>query len=89
MRALIFSAVPAAVESFKWGQPVYATAVPFCYFKAARNHVSVGFHKGAALDDPAGLLEGEGKSMRHVKIGVDARTIPAGIKPLIVQAANL
>jgi len=27
-----------------------------------------GFFHGAALADPAGLLEGSGKSMRHVKL---------------------
>jgi hypothetical protein len=31
-------------------------------------HVNVGFFHGAALADPAGLLEGTGKSMRHVKL---------------------
>ena len=30
-------------------------------------YVNVGFFHGAALDDPAGLLEGTGKRMRHVK----------------------
>jgi hypothetical protein len=33
-----------------------------------RSHVNVGFFHGAALADPAGLLEGTGMSMRHVKI---------------------
>jgi hypothetical protein len=31
-------------------------------------HVNVGFFLGAQLADPAGLLEGTGKSMRHVKL---------------------
>jgi hypothetical protein len=30
--------------------------------------VNVGFFCGAMLDDPAGLLEGTGKRMRHVKL---------------------
>ena len=32
------------------------------------SHVSVGFYLGAYLDDPAGMLEGAGKRMRHVKL---------------------
>jgi hypothetical protein len=40
----------------------------FGYVNAFRAHVNVGFFYGAALDDPAGLLEGTGKRMRHVKL---------------------
>jgi len=41
---------------------------PFGYVNAFKAHVSVGFFYGAMLDDPAGLLEGAGKRMRHVKL---------------------
>jgi len=40
----------------------------FGYVNAFSAHVNVGFFYGAALDDPAGLLEGAGKRMRHVKL---------------------
>jgi hypothetical protein len=42
--------------------------VPFGYVNAFKKHVNVGFFHGAALEDPAGLLEGTGKRMRHVKL---------------------
>jgi hypothetical protein len=42
--------------------------VPFGYVNAFKKHVNVGFFHGAALKDPAGLLEGTGKRMRHVKL---------------------
>ena len=41
---------------------------PFAYVDAFTAHVNVGFFRGAALADPAGLLEGTGKFMRHVKL---------------------
>ena len=41
---------------------------PFAYVNVFTSHVNVGFFVGAALDDPAGLLEGTGKRMRHVKL---------------------
>src|SRR5215831_15316549 len=41
---------------------------PFAYVNVFRSHVNVGFFHGAALQDPAGLLEGNGKRMRHVKL---------------------
>ncbi len=42
--------------------------VPFGYVNVFTAHVNVGFFQGAALSDPAGLLEGYGKFMRHVKL---------------------
>ena len=41
---------------------------PFGYVNAFKGHASVGFYRGAMLPDPGGLLEGEGKRMRHVKL---------------------
>ena len=41
---------------------------PFGYVNAFKAHASVGFFHGAMLADPAGLLEGSGKRMRHVKL---------------------
>src|SRR5688572_11602772 len=40
----------------------------FGYVDAFTQHVNVGFFQGASLPDPAGLLEGSGKRMRHVKL---------------------
>ena len=40
----------------------------FGYVNAFSAHVNVGFFYGAALEDPAGLLEGVGKRMRHAKL---------------------
>lgn len=41
---------------------------PFAYVNAFTAHVNVGFFHGPSLPDPAGLLEGTGKYMRHVKV---------------------
>lgn len=50
----------------------YATVcvqdVPFGYVGVFKSHVNVGFFQGATLPDPARLLEGTGKFMRHVKL---------------------
>ena len=42
--------------------------VPFAYVSVFTSHANVGFFYGAELPDPAGLLEGNGKRMRHVKL---------------------
>jgi hypothetical protein len=41
---------------------------PFAYVNVFKSHVNVGFFQGHALRDPAGLLLGTGKRMRHVKL---------------------
>lgn len=38
------------------------------YVGVFTRHVNLGFFQGASLPDPAGLLEGTGKYMRHVKL---------------------
>ena len=40
----------------------------FGYVNVFTSHVNVGFFQGAALRDPARLLQGAGKFMRHVKL---------------------
>ena len=55
-------------EDLKWNQPCYTGKSMVCYIQKAKTHVSLGFGKGAKLDDPEGILEGEGAQLRHVKI---------------------
>ena len=42
--------------------------VPFGYVNVFTSHVNVGFFQGGGLADPARLLQGTGKFMRHVKL---------------------
>jgi hypothetical protein len=58
----------------------------FAYVNAFRAHVNVGFYQGAALDDPAGLLQGAGKRMRHVKVRWGSPVDAAAIEALIEAA---
>jgi len=58
----------------------------FGYVNAFRAHANVGFFHGAALDDPAGLLEGTGKRMRHVKLRLEQPVNAAALSELIAAA---
>ncbi|HEX2011696.1 MAG TPA: DUF1801 domain-containing protein [Roseateles sp.] len=59
---------------------------PFAYVNAFRAHVNVGFFHGTSLADPAGLLEGTGKYMRHVKLK-PGRAIDASALQMLIDAA--
>ncbi len=58
----------------------------FAYVDAFRAHVNVGFFHGAMLEDPAGLLQGAGKRMRHVKIRWGQPLDVAALEDLVVAA---
>jgi Domain of unknown function (DU1801) len=58
----------------------------FAYVNAFTAHVNVGFFHGSALDDPAGLLEGTGKRMRHVKVRWGQPVNEAALNDLITSA---
>jgi hypothetical protein len=78
---------PDVVELIADGCPVACVEdAPFGYVNAFKAHVNVGFFQGAALDDPASLLEGAGKHMRHVKLRVNDRTDAAALENLIACA---
>jgi hypothetical protein len=57
------------LEAVHDGCPVACVEdAPFGYVNSFKSHVNIGFFYGALLADPAGLLEGNGKRMRHVKL---------------------
>jgi hypothetical protein len=58
----------------------------FGYVNAFRAHVNVGFFRGAEIADPAGLLEGTGRFMRHVKLGPGRDVDAAALAKLIDTA---
>jgi len=90
LRQIIVKVAPEVVEEFKWGRPCYATSQGFfCYLHYTKNHVTLGFYHGNELTDPSGLLEGEGKQMRHVKLKTVKEAQSTAIKKLIQQATQL
>jgi hypothetical protein len=60
--------------------------VPFGYVNVFTAHVNVGFFQGASLPDPARLLQGAGKFMRHVKL-TPARPGNAAALSGLIEAA--
>ncbi len=70
LRLLVEQAAPAATSSIKWGMPFYEldgqTVCALAGFKAHVNLILPG--PPGTYADPAGLLEGEGKTGRHLKV---------------------
>ncbi len=69
------------------GHPTACVAdAAFAYVNAFKAHVNVGFFRGAEFTDPAGLLEGSGKYMRHVKLKPDGDIDDTALIKLIESA---
>jgi hypothetical protein len=69
------------------GCPVACVAdAAFAYVNVFKAHVNVGFFRGAELPDPDRLLEGTGKTMRHVKLRVDGEINATALSWLIKSA---
>jgi len=74
-------------ELFHDGCPIACVSdAPFGYVGAYKAHASVGFYHGAALADPAGLLDGSGKHMRHVKLRAGKTLNDDALRDLIAAA---
>jgi len=68
------------------GAIICVSDAPFAYVNVFGAHVNVGFYQGASLDDPAGLLEGAGRFMRHVKLRPGKEVNAAALQALIDAA---
>ena len=75
------------VELVHDGCPVACVEnAPFAYVDSFSSHVNVGFFRGAELSDPAGLLVGTGKRMRHVMLRPGDKVDSAALRALIAAA---
>ena len=72
-----------------WKIPSFDSNGPLGCFMVGKDHVTFAFMRGAALPDPEELLEGTGKSVRHVKLSTLADVKRPGVKKLIVEAVKL
>jgi hypothetical protein len=75
LRTLILSVDPDAVEVVRLGDNAASFGLgpkkmseAYAYIMPKATYVNLGFYNGAALADPAGLIEGTGKRLRHVKV---------------------
>ncbi len=95
MRRAVISEIGACHESIfpikKWISILYSTTPKrmkdnICLIVVYRDHVNLMFPGGVDLKDSKGLLEGSGKTMRHVKILTVSDTSRPGVRQLIKQA---
>jgi hypothetical protein len=89
LRRVVDNAAPDARSSIKWAQPVWESNGPFAYIKAFSRSVNIGFWRGVQLDDPAGILEGEGDRMKHVTLREGDDVQATELSSFVRQAVEL
>jgi hypothetical protein len=60
----------------------------FCYIAIFKAHINLGFYYGAELDDRAGMLEGTGALMRHIKVKSPEQLDDPSLRTLVEEAST-
>jgi hypothetical protein len=95
LREIVIQIDPDTVEVVRLGDRAATYGVGskkmsegYVYILPHTNWVNLGFYKGADLADPAGLLEGTGKKLRHVKVKSVSSAEQPEINDLIREALS-
>lgn len=88
LQKLIKEVGPQLTLSVKWGQGCFLdVGRHVMYIHTKPNYIQLGFYNGYSLEDPAGLLQGNGKFVRFIAIkskkDIDADNFKALINQVI------
>ncbi len=93
LREIVLEVDPEAAEVVRlgWNSAAYAIGPKdmnevYAYIMPRKGWINLGFYRGAHLPDPAGLLEGTGKNLRHIKIRSIEDTERPGVRALLAAA---
>ncbi len=93
LRSMILEIDAQAVETIRLGDRAATYGVGprkmrdgYAYLMPHSRWVNLGFYDGASLDDPAGILEGTGKRLRHVKVRTVEAAGAEALRSLVAEA---
>jgi hypothetical protein len=92
----VHAAGEGVAEAIKWRRLAFAVDGNWhhwlCAIAVTRRGVSLLFHKGSLLDDPAGVLQGEGRYLRqilHGQAAADPQAVTALVRQAIVHQTDM
>ena len=89
LRRLVKRVAPGLSEAVKWGNGCWVSSNgPVAYVYSAADHVQFGFFNGSSLKDPRGLLQGQGKYVRHTKVRDPSEIDKQAFTALLRQAVG-
>jgi len=86
IRNLVLGVDDRISEEIKYGGILFSAGAPFCGLFSYPRHVSIEFSRGAELDDPHGVLEGDGKKRRHIKLVAQPDLFQKNLRDYVNQA---
>jgi hypothetical protein len=89
LRRVVKAQAPDLVEVMKWGNVCWVGQGNVCLIHVAEDHLDFGFFRGTSIPDPAGMLVGNGKFLRMVKVRKPADIRPAALAGLVASAVSL
>lgn len=92
LEGIILDVVPDCETVQKYGGTLFTLRPEekegqFCGVFVHKKHVQISFSKGAQLNDPSGLLLGNGKFRRHVNVTTSDLANDGAIRKLLKQAS--
>ncbi|MES2613517.1 MAG: DUF1801 domain-containing protein [Pseudomonadota bacterium] len=91
LREAVLGLGASVTEEVKYGGILFSAARPFCGIFSYARHVSLELSEGAALPDPHGVLEGQGKGRRHIKLttvqDIATKHVAEYLRPALQAAA--
>ena len=90
LRELVVEAAPEAVGSLKWGMPFFTNGGMMCAIAAFKAHVNLILAgPPGSFPDPDCILEGDGKTGRHLKLRTLAELPRPAVRAWLRTAAKL
>ena len=72
IRTVVLNTDPKMDEDIKWGAPTFMYKGNLATFNPrAKKFVNLTFHTGAEIEDPEGVLEGDAKEARVLRVESD------------------
>lgn len=79
----IYDAYSAVAIGYGWSERLRDGVFHIAVYT---NHVNLGFNYGATLPDPLGILEGNGKQIRHLRIATPTDLARAAVRSYVRRA---
>lgn len=89
VRHIIKRVLPNVSESIKWDLPFYTYQGNLCYINIRKGNLELGFYRGVHLSNSNGLLQGDGKLVRHIILHPSEDIPVEGIIETLLEAAKL
>lgn len=89
VRHIIKQTLPGVEESIKWAVPFYMHSGNLCYIQVRRQKVELGFYRGVQLSNTNGLLQGDGKLVKHIIFSLDDDIPVKQVQEILLEAARL